>query len=121
MRCDCRGSRFIKKGFGLVYRYQDGYAQRDYDGNVAKSSLYPLQAVPACGKGFLRDGFRRHLLGWYTARHAVQNFMCTVFFTQERGMDEPAEQRPPAHDSAAVCRHGSIHWFRDPPSLDSRK
>ena len=121
MRCDCRGSRFIKKGFGLVYQYQDGYAHRDYDSSVAKSSLYPLPVVPAWGKGLLRDGFRRHLLGWYSARHAVHNFMCTVFFTQERGMDEPAEQRPPAHDSAAARRHGFIHWFRDPPSLDTRK
>ena len=50
MRCDCRGSRFIKKGFGLVYQYQDGYAHRDYDGSVAKSSLYPLPVVPACGE-----------------------------------------------------------------------
>ena len=42
---------------------QDGYVQRDYDGAVAETSLYPLPVEPAWGKGFLRDGFRRHILG----------------------------------------------------------
>ena len=47
-----------RKGSGVVYRFQDGYTHRDYDGGVAKTSLYPLPAAPAWGKGFLRDGLR---------------------------------------------------------------
>ena len=94
---------------------------RDYDGEVAKTSLYPLPVAPAWGKGFLRDGFRRHLLGWYSAQSAFQKLMRAVSCAQERGMDGPPQRCPPAHHPAAVRRHGSIHRLHGSLSLHARK